>query len=96
MPLSKTFSLTGTVELFPGKGGWHFVRVPQKYTEETKVYADRGLVAIETTLGGTTWKSSLLPMGDGSTFIPLSAKVRKSEKIELGDTVSLEFRLRER
>ena len=90
------FELNGEVEIFPGKGGWHFVRVPQEYTDLTKDLADRGLVAITATCGGTSWDTSLLPYGDGSTFIALPAKVRKSEEINLGDSVELSFTLRQR
>ena len=37
-----------------------------------------------------------MPMGDGTQFIPLLAKVRKSEDIELGEHVEVSFTLRKR
>jgi hypothetical protein len=73
-----------------------YVRVPKKFTEMTEEFADRGLVAITATVGKSSWKTSLLPMGDGTLFIALNAKVRKAEGIELGDMVKISFRLRER
>ena len=94
--LTETFTVTGEVELFPQKGGWHYIRVPEDYTDLTKDYADRGLVAITATVGETSWDTSLLPMGDGTLFIALNAKVRKSEKIDLGDTIDISFKLRQR
>lgn len=92
----EVFTVSNTVELFPQKGGWYFVRVPKKYTKMTKDLADRGLVAITATVGGSSWKTSLLPIGDGTQFIALPAKVRKAEKINLGDTIEMSFVLRER
>lgn len=37
-----------------------------------------------------------MPMGDGTQFIPLPAKVRKTENISVGDTIDVHFQLRER
>jgi hypothetical protein len=91
-----TFIVEGTVELFPQKGGWYYVRVPPEHTEATVACAERGLVAITVTAGNTTWDSSLMPLGDGTHFIPLSARVRKREAIDLGDVIKLSYCLRER
>jgi len=90
---SDEFEITGVVELFPQKGGWYFIRVPQEYTQLTSEISTRGLVPIIARLGKTEWKTSLLPMGDGTQFIALNAKVRKSENITLGDKVRIFFRL---
>jgi predicted pyridoxine 5'-phosphate oxidase superfamily flavin-nucleotide-binding protein len=92
----KHFPVKGKVEIFPQEGGWVFVRVPDQYTEMTRGHADRGLVAITAKSGTTTWNTSLMPMGDGTHFIALSAKVRRAENIRVGDTISLSFRLRAR
>lgn len=94
--MENIFAVSGKVELFPQKGGWHFVRVPKEYSEATQLLADRGLVAITATLGDESWNTSLLPMGDGTHFIALPAKIRKSEKITLGQKIKLTFALRER
>ena len=94
--LPDTFTVEGDVELFPQKGGWHYVRVPPEHTEATADYAERGLVAVTVTAGHTTWNSSLMPLGDGTHFIPLSARVRQQEAIEAGDVIALSYTLRER
>ncbi len=94
--LTETFTISGEVNIFPQKGGWHYVDAPEEYTEMTKEYADRGLVAITATVGDTSWDTSLLPKGDGTLFIALPAKVRKREKIELGNYIEVSFVLRER
>lgn len=84
----------GTVELFPRPGGWHFVRVPKRITAMYSDRAARGLIPIDAAVGGSTWKTSLLPMGDGTHFIALNAKVRKREEIGIGSRVSVTFRVR--
>jgi len=92
----KNFPVKGEVKIFPVVNPWVYVSVPKKYTKETKHPADRGLVAITVKLGKLTWNTSLMPMGDGTQFIPLPAKVRKSEDIGLGDRIKLSFTLRKR
>lgn len=93
---NEVFPVNGKVELFPQKGGWYFVRVPKKFTEITQDLSDRGLVAIIATVGSSSWKTSLLPMGDGTQFIALPVKVRKKEKVNLDDSIKMSFVLRER
>ena len=95
MPSSRP-SFSGQVKIFPHENPWVYVGVPKKYTEMFKDSADRGLVAITVTLGQSTWNTSLMPMGDGTQFIPLSAKLRKAESIEVGDRVELSFISRKR
>ncbi len=90
------FQVKGIVKIFPVINPWIYVSVPQKHTSLTKKYADRGLVSITVTLGQSTWNTSLLPKGDGTQFIPLSAKIRKKENIEVGDRIKLFYILRVR
>ncbi len=94
--MDKVFKVKNKVEIFPQKGGWYFVRVPKKYTMLTQNLADRGLVAITAAVGDSYWNTSLLPMGDGTHFIALPAKVRKTENIKFGDQIKLSFKLRRR
>lgn len=89
------FEIEGKVELFPQKGGWVYVRVPIGITEKLLHRAQRGLIPIRASVGSSSWDTSLLPMGDGTHFIALNAKVRKKEDIEVGNNVSVSFQLRE-
>lgn len=92
----KVTTISGLVEIFDLVNPWVYVRVPLEITEETQYFADRGLVAITATVGKYSWNTSLMPMGDGTQFIPLPVKLRKSESIEVGDTVTVSFVLRDR
>ncbi|MCA9383387.1 DUF1905 domain-containing protein [Candidatus Dojkabacteria bacterium] len=88
------FEVTEIVEIFPQKGGWTYVRVPEVYTEMSKEYAIRGLVPISARVGKYIWNTSLLPMGDGTHFIALNAKVRKAEEIIVGEKIKIYFKFK--
>ncbi len=88
------YTVKGPVELFDRPGGWHFVRVPQRISDELEARADRGVIAIRAATGESEWDSSLLPMGDGSHFIALSKAVRGRNSIDLGQTVTVRFSTR--
>lgn len=92
----QTYTFSAEVQLFDKEDPWYFVSAPKKYVKEFAQHMDRGLVAIEATLGSSTWNTSLMPKGDDTLFIPLSAKVRKKEQIALGDRVAVTFVLRKR
>jgi hypothetical protein len=51
--------------------------------------AARGLIAVRATVGTTTWDTSLLPLGDGTTFVPLNARVRRQNDLVLGAPVTV-------
>lgn len=89
--MSKPYEFKAVVRIFPQNGGWHYAAVPQRYTDVLKPLADRGLVAVKATIGEYTWDTSLLPMGDGSQFIALPAKVRQKENIALGSQIKISF-----
>lgn len=91
----KEFKYSGTVEIFPGPGGWHYVIVPKEIANITKEIAVRGLTPIRVTIGRTSFNTSLLPYGDGRQFLALSKNVRKQESINLGDIINISFTLRE-
>ena len=94
--MARAYTVVGQVELFPQDGGWHFVGVPNQISDELKHLADRGLIAVRATVGDTTWDTSLLPKGDGTTFIALNARVRKRNTLAAGDSVKVTFTPRDR
>ena len=93
MKKSKEFKITGTVKIFPQTGGWVYLPIKQTYTDLGIERPRWGLVPAKITIGNTTWEKSLLPYGDGSLFIALNAKVRKNEKIEVGDKITATFKI---
>lgn len=90
--MRKTFTSKGTIMQFPQKGGWVYVPITQTY-EDLGGKPKWGLVPATITLGKTTWKKSLLPLGDGTLFIALNKKVQKAEHFRIGDEVTISFKL---
>jgi len=85
-----------TIELFDRDKGWHYVCVPTNLSKPLEHLADRGLIAITAKIGNSTWSTSLLPMGDGTHFIALPAKVRTKENLLLGGEIEVFFEERTR
>lgn len=84
------------VDLFQREKGWYYVCVPTELSKPLEPLADRGLIAVVAKGGGSTWQTSLLPMGDETHFIALPAKVRVKEKLSLGSPVTVSFETRDR
>jgi len=82
------------VKLFERDKGWYYVPVPTELSKPLEYLADRGLIAVTAKLGNSSWQTSLLPMGDGTHFIALPAKVRSKEKLSLGSEVTVSFETR--
>lgn len=81
--------IAGTVKRFKGKGGWYYIPVPKKSIPEDLPKNRNGFIPGEFSLNETTWKSSLLPMGDGGLFVALKKEVRKAQSIDVGDEVKI-------
>ncbi len=84
------------IELFEREKGWHYVAVPTELSKPLEYLADRGLIAITAKIGNSNWATSLLPMGDGTHFIALPAKVRSKEKLSLGTEIEVSFTTRQK
>jgi len=84
------------VELFEREKGWYYVSVPTELSKPLEYLADRGLIAVIAKVGNSSWQTSLLPMGDGTHFLALPAKVRSKENLSLGAMVEVSFVVRKR
>jgi hypothetical protein len=89
--MKKNFIVKSKVKIFPQKGGWVYLPIHQTYADLKINKPKWGLVPATITIGKTTWKKSLLPFGDGTLFIALNEKVRKTENIKIGDVVIAKF-----
>ena len=88
------YSFEGKVELFKKEKGWYYVSVPTELSKPLEHLADRGLIAVTARVGYSSWPTSLLPMGDGTYFIALPAKVRKKENLLIDGDVEISFEIR--
>ncbi|MDR2855002.1 MAG: DUF1905 domain-containing protein [Methanomicrobiales archaeon] len=84
------------VALFEREKGWHYVSVPTELSRPLEYLADRGLISVVAKVGNSSWETSLLPMGDGTHFLALPAKIRSKEKLSLGEVTQVSFVIREK
>ena len=90
------FSVHNTVQLFPGKYGWYYIELNDGMSKDLRpILKDLwpGLLKARFTLNTTVWNSSIMPIKDGPLFIALPAKVRKAEKIDVGQNVQVDVEL---
>ena len=91
-----TFS--GEVFHWRGPAPHHWVAVPDEDSEELAAHPELsygwGCIPAVVTVGGTRFETSLMPK-DGRYLVPIKVAVRRSEGIELGDTVELSVEIGE-
>ncbi len=94
------YTMKEKVWLYPGATAtWHFITLTKIIGKEIKEKRGKsargfGSLQVEVTIGGTTWKTSIFPdKTSQSYFLPLKAKVRKAEEIEVGDLVNFSITL---
>ena len=87
----------GELIYWRGPSPHYFVVVPPDASSliraiSTAVTYGWGAIPVRVRLGGHEWPTSLFPK-DGGYIVPIKAAVRKSEQLELGDTVKLQLSL---
>lgn len=87
----------GPIWFWKGPAPWYFVKVPPQESNEIHAIANFvtygwGCIPVQARIGKTGWKTSLIPK-DGLYLVPIKADIRKAEKLEEGDpvTVSLDI-----
>ena len=97
----KTYKVSTKVWLWPAQtAAWHFVTVPKKESAEIKEAIGGnakgfGSVPVEVTIGKTTWHTSVFPdRKSGAYVLPLKAKVRRDEDIEVNDEITFALKIR--
>jgi len=94
------FAFEGEVWHWRGPSPFHFVSVPEHFSQEIAEQAPRisygwGAIAAEVRCGQTTWTTAIFPK-NGLYIVPLKDKVRAAEGIEIGDVIEVELRVREK
>jgi hypothetical protein len=84
---------SGEVWFWRGPAPHHFVSVPDELCAGIEdaspvVTYGWGMVPATVRMGSSQWTTSLWPK-DGGYIVPLRAEVRRRERVELGDTVTV-------
>lgn len=86
-PINKKFK--AKIEKRAGFGWIHIA-----WTDSVTFFGSTKSVKVTGTMDGQEFKTAFLPWGDGTQFLPISAKLLKALKKQVGDTV--EVHLQER
>lgn len=92
-----TWEITGALWYWRGPAPWYFVTVPDEESAALREVAAAvtygwGMVPVTATVGGTTWTTSLWPQED-RYVVPVKAAVRRAERLEEGDPVTVRLSL---
>jgi hypothetical protein len=83
----------GTVWFWRGPAPWYFVTIPAEQCQDLSAVSrfvtyGWGMIPVQARIGQTEWETSLFPK-DGQYLLPVKASVRKAEKIDEGDQVTV-------
>jgi hypothetical protein len=86
---------TGTIWFWKGPAPFFFVTVPEEQSGDIKAISafvtyGWGVIPVHVRIGKTEFQTSLLPK-DGLYLVPIKASVRKAEKLELDDEVTIQL-----
>ncbi len=81
-----------------GPAPWYFVTVPKEQSQDLKALSGFvtygwGVIPVDVQIGKTLWKTSLFPKDD-LYIVPIKASVRKAEKLEEGDEVTIRLEVK--
>ena len=87
------FEFNGKIIFWRGPAPFYFVAMPDEDSRDLKAVSNLvtygwGVIPVEVRIGDTTFKTSLFPKDD-RYLVPIKASVRKAEKLDKGDKVTV-------
>jgi hypothetical protein len=84
---------TGELYFWRGPAPWHFVTFPDAESRALETTAPAvsygwGMIPVTARIRRTAWTTALFPK-DGRYVVPVKAAVRRTEKIDVGDVVTV-------
>lgn len=88
----------GKILFWKGPAPWFFVAVPEEQSRDIQAISSLvtygwGVIPVHVRIGKTEFTTSLFPK-DGRYLVPIKASVRKAEKLEKGDKVTVWLEVR--
>lgn len=88
----------GKIWYWRGPAPFYFVTIPAEQSEDLKTISGFvtygwGMIPVQARIGQTEWKTSLFPK-DGGYIVPLKDSVRKAEKLDEGDEITVRLEVR--
>ena len=94
---SMNLDFTGKIWYWRGPSPYYFVTVPPPEADALHAIAASvtygwGMIPVHLRIGQTAWQTSLWPK-EGGYIVPLKDAVRKAERLEEGDEVTIQLRV---
>ena len=88
---------TGTIWFWKGPAPWYFVTIPAEPSHAIKAISNEvtygwGVIPVYVRIGKSRWQTSLFPKDD-RYLVPIKADIRKAEKLEEGDAVTIDLQI---
>ena len=88
----------GKIIFWKGPAPWFFVTIPAKQSRDIQAISSLvtygwGVIPVQVTIGKTVFTTSLFPK-DGRYLVPIKVSVRKAEKLEKGNKVTVRLEIR--
>jgi hypothetical protein len=93
-------TFTGKLFYWKGPAPFYFITIPDEESRDIKAVSKLvtygwGVIPVGVTIGETQWETSLFPKED-RYLVPIKDKVRKAEKLEEGDKVTVKLEVGKR
>ncbi|HRQ41141.1 MAG TPA: DUF1905 domain-containing protein [Chloroflexota bacterium] len=88
---------SGKIWFWKGPAPWYFVTIPAQESYNIKAIANFvtygwGVIPVIVRIGKTEFQTSLFPKDD-RYLVPIKASVRKAEKLDEGDEVTIHLKV---
>ena len=92
--MEKTYKFKADVWLWPGVGGWHFIKEKKKISREVRENHGKGMIKVKATVKDVTWDTSLFPHKKSKGYLLcLKSSIRKKVGIYENDTINVSFNI---
>jgi hypothetical protein len=84
---------SGEIWFWKGPAPWYFITVPETESDRLSIMAAAvtygwGMIPVSARIGKTGWTTSLFPK-DGLYALPIKSVVRKAEKLDVGNSITV-------